>query len=279
MQIGIPYTFSANVIPWRARNRREMIFSSSRPLVVEIPEYTNEQAPLAFIVHTTTGYGDERVPGEVCIRFLDGKLWKPAKKSHSGVRPPVTVEGLPNDAKSHLNMPRDWRANTPAPILLRSEFREVDNGEDLMVQKIRDYIAEFILIDGVVHIETTEPRYYVQSYGGFGRQASVWISSTPNYEHRTGTPNLDRYFRADDFAGAKTLFDKLVARGHEGEEPVQNIEVLLPEAVRLDPRADERVELVQRVNASVADIDQNLARLANEMAELQRRRAELLEKL
>lgn len=278
MLATIPYTYSAQVIPFKARNVRTEYFCGAQPAIVEVPECVDADAPLAFRVPVKK-YGEEATI--LPIRFHDGRLWKPAMTYYSGKKAPLDLESFIGGAREACHMPDRWCfRDAPATPIVRRGYRQIDGGEGEVIENIRKYAESHLVIGGVFHVPTTEPRYWVyRDHGGWGanqrgRTAGIFIEKS----YRSDDPgDLDYYFAANDFAGAIDLLARMRRAGFESDENEQpRIEVLFPEAVRLDPRADAKAKRAENASEEIAAIEIKLGSLRDEERRLVERREELL---
>lgn len=250
-------------------------FSGSRPLSITIPEYTSKDVPLVFRIQRKACLED---PGPLDIHVLHTYFYRPALRNIYGPKPPLTIDDLIDNVKNATYMPQTFRGESSYPILLRSEYREVDMGEDKQIEKIREYFAGFILIDGVIFKPTTEPRYLIQR-SFWNNEHTTWLSVVPTYERHWNT-DLSCFFNANQKKEAMTLLNNLVQHSCKNNPADNhNIEVFLPGAVLLDPRGGEQTEKLEKNLAEIKHIDERLKKMTHEAEGLQRKRAELVGKI
>lgn len=227
--INLTGTYTRDEIPPRCRKPRPITHETSAQ--VEVPMISTEEAPIAFRIRDLDDQTKE-------IRTYDGRLFAPYL--------PWAYQEEPSLPGS-VHFPQD--VNTERDNL-RYVTYDVDSDEAYH-QKAQDHYSQFLIIDGVVWRETTEPGYHVSVFG-FG-EVSLGVSDRKDH----GT-----LFRADEFEAALAWAQELTSerRGistrydnQESAERYRAIEVLIPEAVTLvtiSPAPKEVRDL--RVEYSVA---------------------------
>lgn len=207
--ISLTGTYTRDEIPPRCRKPRPVTYETSAQ--VEVPMVTSDDAPVAFRIRRLDDQTQE-------IRTHDGRLFAPYLP-HSHQEEP----SLPGS----VHFPQDVDTE-------RSNLRYVTfnvDSDEAYYQQAQEHYRRFLIIDGVVWEETTEPGYHVTVFG-FG---DVSLGVSDRKDHGT-------LFRADEFedalAWARTLADERRDSSSryidpESVERHRAIEVLVPEAVTL----------------------------------------------
>lgn len=112
----------------------------------------------------------------------------------------------------------------------------------------------FVVHDGLLWCETGEPRYVIHTLGNRDHEASFTTIGTDTYFNPM--VSSERYFRADQLEAALVEHERVArARGDLTSLPgakwiaKRRIEVLLPEAVRLQPHQNHVATVDEHVTA------------------------------
>jgi len=276
LNIPIPYTYRARVIPWRARKERYQIFEGANPYLGSLPVYTVEEAPLAFRVR----YLDYRIDEHktLPIRFLNNDLWKPATEKRYDLSTNLIsdVTDFVNSVREIIGMP--FGLTDRSPYFQPSGFTYRDNGEEIMTARIAEHLKKYIIIDSVIYVKTTEPRYVVTT--STYSTPSVQIQSVKNYFDEIVTHiKKDQYFRADDFEGAVEFTKRYTEAGFNLLRSEKNIDVLLPQAVRLDPQKDYLQDIQNELNKNLEEFNRIIETHKVQIAKLEQNRQVIVDKI
>lgn len=245
MKLVTSYSYTANVIMPRKRNPIEVMVQDK--VTVEIKEYKKVDAPVAFIVD-----------GEK-IHFFNKKLWKICYRSIADCEnKKVTLAQVKENTENCGENYKYSSSSTEAPFYGKwhSARYRIENGEKVETTKelkdscrewvsdnkretlkeIRSSARNLVSIDGIMYETTSEPRYFVITFG-LGRNhggTGMGISHFYNSNLRK-----DLYFNALQYDEACRC-GKEVANNRGDMESVRRIgyskiEVLMPEAVKLKP--------------------------------------------
>lgn len=209
--ISLTGTYTRDEIPPRCRKPRPVTHETSAQ--VEVPMVTSDEAPVAFRIREI----EDRVKE---IRTFDGRLFAPYLPWSRQEEP-----SLPGS----LHFPQDVNTERDRP------FRSGESDEDYY-RNAEAYYRQFVIIDGVVWRETSEPGYHVSTLGLGGLNgSSTSLGVSTRKDHGT-------LFRADEFEAALAWAREVAnERGDrstryidpESVERHRAIEVLVPEAVTL----------------------------------------------
>lgn len=207
--ISLTGTYTRDEIPPRCRKPRPVTYETSAQ--VEVPTASSDDAPVAFRIREV----EDRIKE---IRTFDGRLFAPY---------------LPHSHQEEPSLPGS--VHFPQGVdTERSNLRHVTfnvDSDEAYYRQAQEHYRRFLIIDGVVWEETTEPGYHVAVFG-FG---NVSLGVSDRKDHGT-------LFRADEFDAALAWARELTSerRGPsgrytdpEGVERYRAIEVLIPEAVTL----------------------------------------------
>lgn len=253
MKITINFDyFTTNVIPPRCRNPRTVWDKAT--LVVDVPEVTAAEAPVAFRVPQSEGTACD-------YRWWGQRLW-------------TAQQGRHDDEPA-----RAGDGRFPAEVDMNSAGGD---GLDEVTARLRALYADFLIIDGIVWEACQgEPLYVVWTFGFGGNHGSTALLIDTQVRG-----SLSTHFRADQYetAVARALE---VARARRDDESVfgitnaPRIEVLIPEAIRADPQRDAAIAYatedvpVTLPRRTWAEVGARLARAAS--GELPTARAAILQ--
>lgn len=210
--VTVTGTYTREEIPPRCRKPRPVTYDTRASATVSAA--SSQEAPVAFRISRVIPEGavDE-------IRTHDGKLYAPYKpEAH---QQDLTIAGdsrFPSEVHEghHLTGYGLSRATSA------EEFTAT----------VSDRFARFLIIDGAVWSETSEPYYTVATFGMGGNHGGTGLM----------VGGGGQVFRADEFEAARACAietaaergdTKDVARFERDAEHYRAIEVLIPEAVTL----------------------------------------------
>jgi len=237
MQIDIPYTYEVVAIPNRCKKERTYEFAAATPLSGYVPELTNAEAPIAYRLSGTT------MSAPLELRWANERLWKPAHINQTGPKLPLDNFHLMAETQSALHLyPSIWIRTggyngywtKDHPIITPTDFRRILRNNEAQVRaSIVDRLNSYVLIDDIFHVATSEPFYVINTFGLGGNHGGTALFAT----HYAQRPNPKLNFRADQLEEAIAAANAIaISRGDTKSipvTPVQHIEVLLPEAVRV----------------------------------------------
>lgn len=214
--ISLTGTYTRDEIPPRCRKPRPVTYETSAQ--VEVPMVSSDDAPVAFRIRDV----EDRIKE---IRTHDGRLFAPYLP-HAHQEEP----SLPGS----VHFPQDVDTE-------RSNLRHVTfnvDSDEAYYQQAQEHYRQFLIIDGIVWVETGEPSYSVDTFGmGHNHGGTGLMVNAGAAGRRSG-----KTFRADEFEAALAHAiqvatgrgdTKDVARFERDPEDFRRIEILLPEAVTL----------------------------------------------
>lgn len=197
------------------RHRKLRYREAQRPVEVEVREVTAEEAPVAFVVKTAL---ETKV-----LRLYDGGLWTAI-------------------------LPSDWVARGTEPVTADDIFQRLEwNSRELAFRQneqeaeaaLRRSASGYLLVDGVPHWPTGEPRFLIGVYGLGHNHGGTSLHVTYRYNDNIG---WRRYFNANQLEEALAEAKRVAAARGDTEDVTRfeaghypTIEVLIPEAVTCDP--------------------------------------------
>ena len=222
IQMNIAYTES--YIPPRCRKPRNRVVEDK--IITTLRETTKMAAPVAFVVHDYERYLEMT---DIEVRHFKGKLYRKRYNFDevclNGTEPaPYTVEDLVKKLER------------------RPDYYPYESREE-SIESARSRAREYLLIDGEVWHVCGEPMYVIQTFGLGFNHASTSLSVAWHYN-----PNLasSAYFSAMEKERAiKEAVDTALGRGDTNSverirNPIIDIKVLMPEAVKRKPKKDRQ---------------------------------------
>lgn len=200
-------------IPPRCRKERqrevEGIFEG------DIQEVTSAEAPVAIKEYAT----HKRKNPSVVYRWFNNTLYVVCRKS----------------SLMSLNGQRNLIA-TPKDIYIDRWQRD----KAIAQKTIVNTLSKYLLVDGVLHEVTGEPRYVIGTYGLGSNHSGTSIHVDHGYNSNI---HRDRYFRIDQGkevgeAGLKVALNRgdTNSASHFTKQEYERFEVLIPEVVRVNPQ-------------------------------------------
>lgn len=255
--LTVDFIYRALIVKPRCRKPSEVYVRDS--IDVEIKQISIDSAPIAFKhgnqdyrlfndalwdfdYHSVSRQEPEKVKLETVQKYtndISGYPW-----SSSGAQAPfhniwhgVSV----NWEKGYHPCPSIWLRECDT-LKDDVECREwVDDNRAEVVAKIKQKANSLLAIDGYMYVPVGEPRYYVitfglgNNHGGTSLSVSNWYNR--NIPHRC-------YFAADQLDKARAYAEEVATTRGDTDSipfPVEEIEILIPEAVKLNPEADHGV--------------------------------------
>ncbi|MDK9793335.1 hypothetical protein [Vibrio sp. D431a] len=257
--LNIDFIYRALIIKPRCHKPTEVAVRDS--IQVDIPEILSSDAPVAFR------------NGSQEYRLFNDTLWDfdyhtPARSEPSKVEF-ETVKQLTADISDYKwssygaqapfhniwhEVSAAWDEQSkisPCNMWLKevqntkdtTEYRvwSQDNRDDV-VKRIMRKVDTMLVIDGLMFTKINEPRYVVQTFGLSGAHGSTAL--TVSNWFNINIPNRC-YFRADELEKAKEYAEQISTNlRHDGYifNADSVIDVLIPEAVKLQPSTDHPVK-------------------------------------
>lgn len=277
MKIKVPFVYEALII--KKRCRKPSVVSVRDFVDVTIREIPRDQMPVAI-----------RAENEE-YRWFDDALWVPSRLNARGeLSESVSMTTLIQNTELSTNY-RFSCATAEAPFkyfwryvsesmakrhgvqtcCLVHDLNEVnyhnknavacrawlDDNRQVMVDQAVNIAKNRVVLDGIVHVKAGEPRYVLHTFGLGNNHAGIGTALliSTYYNNNIGH---DRYFSALNYRAACESADAVASqRGDTRSMPVRahsEIEVLLPEAVRVSPQNEhgEGCDFINAVESGVA---------------------------
>lgn len=221
MEFNVELNYREEYLP-SPRHRKLRTRDVKEPMTVSVRECSSVEAPVALRVHNLARYADSIVPTD--FRFYDGQLYT-AVLNHDMFVPENRIE-----------------ARQPFDInKLGHYFRNYMNPDrEEAVAQLKDTADQYLIIDGVLWQQTGEPRYEVCTFGlGHNHGATALMIST----HYNGNKPWTCYYSALQHEEAIAAAVETARRRGDTEsiprieDKHYRIDVFVPSAVRLDPKA------------------------------------------
>ena len=196
-------------------------------IYVNLKEVPKEELKLAFEDNSYSGKGK--------IYFFKGKLWCAAEKPNASIMDDLNERGKKIEtALDYLIYCQD---NCSAYFFFSWDREDgIDTSRESVIRIAKAEMKKYILVDGELYIETTEPRYVINTFGLGHNHGGTGMFVEYHYN-----PNIrnDNYFSALD--GEKAVaYANAVAAGRGDTEDVgrfkQMIVVHMPELVKVKPK-------------------------------------------
>lgn len=206
--------FCEKVVPPGCRN--PVSVPCREQVTVRVPTLSSKEAPVAIRVCEEKWEKDKRVPLPIEMRWWKGRLYSRVSTWHKDQPyPPLDPPVYPIDFAGSRGQPRDE---------MLKNFR-------------RSLLHQAIIIDGQTWVECGEPRYCVMTFGlGCNHGGTALMTQ---YDYNSNIPH-DCYFRIDKREEAiEAATETAKGRGDNKSLPIKpsaDCKILIPEAVRLNPR-------------------------------------------
>ena len=195
----------------------------------ECEDYINADLQETHLTDMKLAFEDNSYSGKGKIYLYGDKLWSKAKKGCFVSHPEEYGLNTPLEELKHSNefcswfFPRDWRDG------------EHPN-KDRMELAVKNYMVEYLLVDGELYQETAEPRYVINTFGLGHNHGGTGMFVDYHYN-----PNIrnDNYFSALDGKKAVEYANKIAAgRGDTNDvgKFTELIIVHMPELVTVNPK-------------------------------------------
>lgn len=239
---------------------------------VSIPKYTEEAAPLAFVVeHFPEMVGrnlDEYRAGyDQPVRYAGGKLYTPARMDYrhrhgigydyESADPRERIAGIVGLVTSISDYTREEYAEAIERHEIRAdEYPARYPRADVIAQYVERHAANLVIIGGEVWQQCKEPAYVYSAPSFFSRRPGYVLASV-DYDSRESNWT----FGATDRVA--------LAYYHADAARYAYIRVLRPDLVTIDRTARELAEEDERKRKKADEIREKLERLQSELAEAQ----------
>lgn len=225
--------YTVDVVPPRCRTYRTVRFEENVDVAYRVVD--PDSFRLAFRVHETTwragGGEDPHCTDIFCEEGNPAALWR---------RDILQVCGEPDVPVTFAmfcNPPSYYLHDQPLGAFDMSVFRASRNStRETAMEELRAAAVERIVVDGYMFTTAGEPRWVVQTFGLGHNHGGTALFTADSYN-----PNIAKsaYYRADQRAEAIAAAEDVASRrGDTRSVPIRphgDIEVVLPEAVRLNP--------------------------------------------
>jgi len=243
---------------------------------VSIPKYTEETAPLAFVVehfpqafaNLKTGAFEYRAGYNQPVRYAGGKFYTPARFNITGKPSPWQSSDPRERIAAHVNNTSgvsDRERAEYAEAIARDEMRAdqypatMDRAD--RVEDETGYFAhDLAVIANEVWQECGEPFYeYYSSWFGRDQSRHIFVETSKN-------PRACNYYGATDRAA--------LAYYHAGVERLGYIRVLRPDLVTIDRKAEDLAEDADRAARNLQDASEHIEELQNQLRDARAHLAE-----
>lgn len=251
----------------RHRKLRERQLEHS--VTVNVKELTNEQFPVAFIVHDFhsvydgavsyddfDGHGDFRMISEE-IRTYQKKLYKPVRVTHGAAVSTIfeNLNYIKNQLEDRAPSWKDGEDFTEKSIVVDDDTKD-------WVKCIRQKAKKYLIHDGKVYEECGEPMYNITTFGLGHNHGGTGFFIAYDYN-----PNIssDHYFSALEREEAIAYGKSVAARRGDtdsiagmGEHDM--IEVLMPELVKRNPHKEhgKGCSLINSIESMIEGTDSSM---------------------
>lgn len=241
MEITVPLSYGERYLPPRCRNHREVALLGSVPVVVQ--EATAQEAPVALRVTVEGRWSDEE-PVTTEYRWWSGKLWtKHERCGEVGLTDYLAVRDRYSWRNADAVDRSVWCAAQPKNTVVETK------GFEAAASRAYEAAADILLVDGEAWGEADEPYLTVTAFN-FGQRNSFNVRSASPDRADSGRWSGDDY-RIDQAALATERVQAKDGRVDIGKPP--GVEVLIPEALRLDPQASALAQACEKVRQDVRD--------------------------
>jgi hypothetical protein len=247
MQITLPYTYQVTGTPKRCIKARTKTVLSHIPFRANLSEIDLDQAPIAFRIPI----GLPQTNGQrsvLEVRWFNSSLYVPAQIAISG---PIVVV----DAQRATFLAAHDRRLRDVP-LPNHEFETIDistyrnvlgTTEEIVIDRLVDWVNRHIVIGGILYEEVGEPRYVAVFFGDKFQSTTkgpkhevpttlVYVA----YDYTAYTQDTQwKFFKANQLDAA--IAEAVRFASSDGRylgrriTPSSVIEILIPEAIRLQP--------------------------------------------
>lgn len=245
IELKVEFTYTQHFLPTkRHRKQRDMNIRDSCVVSITEPEYF----PVAFITkqymyvyEDAKSYEDfggksgNYIPVKTEIRTYHGKLYKAVHVSH-GAAISMLYEGI--EWLEHRLTPRTPFIKNDRD-LFSNESVLVDDNKNDQINQIRSKVSAYLWYDNKIWETVGEPRYVINTFG-LGHNHGGTSAFIENY-YNSNIP-ASNYFNALQRKEA-IEYGKQVALRRGDTESVDgmfdniDIQVLMPEMVKVDPKA------------------------------------------
>lgn len=250
MKTKVNYYYQQKFLPTKrhkkikSRNIEDIVY-------VDYTELSKDEFPIAFIIHDMKSvqegmksYDDYK--SEECnfrmfdeeIRTYKGKLYMPVRVTHG------TAISTIFENESYMIKNLEYMATKDWSCENENEFSEesvvIEDNKKSIVQMLKKHAKKYIFCDGRFWHVCSEPRYVINTFGLGHNHGGTGFFIEYGYNSNISNKN---YFNALQRNEA-IAYGKSVAIGRGDTESVDgigkydNIEVIMPEMVKLNPKKD-----------------------------------------
>lgn len=221
MKVKIWIRYEESYLPPRCRKLRYR--ECDEHITMAVPETSKDNLRLAFEDTSYEGAGK--------IYFYKGKFWRTAV---------VRDISCGSKAENHTPLENLIYVMDHSSSHFYGSWRRKSYGEDTsrsaVVKKVRADMRRYLLVDGNLYIQTSEPRYCIYTFGLGHNHGGTSLSVDYCYN-----PNItkDRYFSALQAEEAVAEATRIAA-GRGDTESLEHIsakiKVLAPDLVKVNPK-------------------------------------------
>lgn len=232
MKITVPYTYTASIIPPRCRKPRDVRQQATMTLTIH--EVTAREASVAIIAHEADWKENLGRPTPPVYRWWRGHLYQ--RRFYQGMSrgswDTQDIAAFVKDQEEHahhVSLPHVWSSSG-----YRSQHERRSD--------LRQWASQILFIEGERWVRTGEPRYVIMTFGLGHNHGLGWGTSLSTTNGYNSNIPASRYYRIDQYEEAVSAATAIAeARGDTKALPIEQqaptqYEILIPEAVRLQPR-------------------------------------------
>ena len=263
MKLNVPFVYDAKVVKPRCRKPSRVLVRDS--IEIEIAEVSADAMPVALVVgNTQLRYDGERLwDFEYCVEAR-----KPPEKVSATQVKANTESGASPFSAATAQSPfyECWVSVIGRAAMCAGDIDHLPERDDIVcrewigdskaavVQEIERIAGRRRIIEETMYTVEGEPRYVVMTFGLGNNHGGTGMSI--DFSYNTNIPATS-YFRADQYDEACAYADEIATRRGDDKScpvrPSHKIEVLIPEAVKLSPRAEHGggCEFINQVEAGI----------------------------
>lgn len=258
MKLIVPFLYEALII--KPRCRKPVLITVSDTVEVDIQEVSSASMPVAMRIGSTELRWDgerlwdfdyqhvaDQSPRKVTLQEVETNTANPSGYRYSRVSAAAPFKNFWDsfpDSMVSRHKTREcglWLNVEDADYESRDDvaYREwVDDNREALMAFARQKASALRVVDGYMHTPAGEPRYVVMTFGLGNNHGGTGMFV--HYSYNPNIPNTS-YFDALNYEEACLRADAVAKRrGDNKSIPVRpngghTIEVLIPEAVRVDP--------------------------------------------
>lgn len=210
-------------------------------LKVSVPQVTSQEAPVAIRLHDFNSKNEQHTE----LRWYAGKLWE------------QRVDHVRQDDGSYV-LRGNLEAELLAGIIPLHVRGDISTTREVCLKALRQEAQRFLIIDGAIWQQTSEPRYVVCTFGLGHNHGGTGLMVTNHYNDNIPNKN---YFSALDGDAAVAYATQVATRRGDTESLGKfdkDIEVLIPEAITIRPmqehgEGDEFMNKIEAITEAAPD--------------------------